>query len=256
MDRATGQPRDRVATLLRTVHLDGMADRLPTALSGGERQRVALARALARDPQLILLDEPLAALDLPLRDPMRQELRQFLRSIDVPSVVVTHDRVDALTLGDRMAVLSGGYIRQVGPVHEVFSRPIDLAVAASVGVETVVPGDIDNVEGGLVSVRVGMSRIRVAQADVVSRSVFVCIRAEDVILETSQRGEVSARNQLTGRVTGIQPEGGVVRVTVDCGFSLSALITSPACEELRLTTGSTVTAVVKATAVHLIPREV
>jgi molybdate transport system ATP-binding protein len=256
MDGAKGQPRDRVATLLRTVHLDGMADRLPTALSGGERQRVALARALARDPQLILLDEPLAALDLPLRDPMRQELRQFLRSIDVPSVVVTHDRVDALTLGDRMAVLSGGYIRQVGPVHEVFSRPIDLAVAASVGVETVVPGEIDNVEGGLLSVRVGTSRIRVAQADVVSRSVFVCIRAEDVILETSQRGEVSARNQLTGRVTAMQPEGGVVRVTVDCGFSLSALITSPACEELRLTAGSTVTAVVKATAVHLIPREV
>jgi molybdate transport system ATP-binding protein len=246
----------RVASILERVHLAGMAGRLPAQLSGGERQRVALARALARDPALVLLDEPLAALDLPLRDPMRQELRQFLRSIDVPSVIVTHDRVDALTLGDRMAVLSGGYIRQVGPVHEVFSRPIDLAVAASVGVETVVPGEIDNVEGGLLSVRVGTSRIRVAQADVVSRSVFVCIRAEDVILETSQRGEVSARNQLTGRVTAMQPEGGVVRVTVDCGFSLSALITSPACEELRLTAGSTVTAVVKATAVHLIPREV
>ena len=84
------------------------------------------------------------------------------------------------------------------------------------------------------TVRVGTSRIQVAQADVVSQSVFVCIRAEDVILETSQRGDVSARNQLTGRVTAIQPEGGVVRVTLDCGFSLSALITSPACEELRL----------------------
>ena len=72
--------------------------------------------------------------------------------------------------------------------------------------------------------------------------MFVCIRAEDVILETSPRGDVSARNQLTGRVTAIQPEGGVVRVTVDCGFSLSALITRPACEELRLTEGSTITA--------------
>jgi molybdate transport system ATP-binding protein len=132
---AVGLPaRDRVATILATVHLEGMAGRYPRQLSGGERQRVALARALARDPRLILLDEPLAALDLPLRDPMRQELRQFLRSIDVPSVVVTHDRIDALTLGDRMAVLADGYIHQVGPVHEVFSRPIDLAVAASVGV--------------------------------------------------------------------------------------------------------------------------
>ena len=85
--------------------------------------------------------------------------------------------------------------------------------------------------------------------------MFACIRAEDVTLETSPRTEVSARNQLPGRVTSIQPEGGVVRVTVDCGFSLSALITRPACAELRLAENSAVTAVVKATAVHLIPRE-
>ncbi len=197
---AVGVPaRDRTDTILRTVHLEGMAARFPDQLSGGERQRVALARALARDPRLILLDEPLAALDLALRDPMRRELRQFLRSVDIPSVVVTHDRVDALTLGDRMAVLSGGYIRQVGPVHEVFTRPIDLAVAA--------------------------------------------------------RGDVSARNQLIGRVTAMQPEGGVMRVTVDCGFSLSALVTRPACDELHLAEHSPVTALVKATAVHLIPRE-
>jgi molybdate transport system ATP-binding protein len=256
MDDGGPHPHDRVETILRTVHLEGMARRFPAQLSGGERQRVALARALARDPRLILLDEPFAALDLPLRDPMRRELRQFLRSIDVPSVVVTHDRVDALTLGDRMAVLSGGYIHQVGPVHEVFSRPVDLAVAASVGVETVVPGDSVECTNGLVTVRVGASHIRAAPAAATSQSVFVCIRAEDVILETSPRGDVSARNQLTGRVTAIQPEGGVVRVTVDCGFSLSALITRPACDELRLAEGSTVTAVVKATAVHLIPRQI
>jgi molybdate transport system ATP-binding protein len=255
MDAAGLPARDRVETILGMVHLGGMAGRFPIQLSGGERQRVALARALARNPRLILLDEPLAALDLPLRDPMRRELRQFLRSINVPSVVVTHDRVDALTLGDRMAVLSGGYIRQVGPVHEVFSRPIDLDVAASVGVETVVPGEIVESSNGLVTVRVGASQIRVAQSSMVARSVFVCIRAEDVTLETSPRGEVSARNQLTGRVTAIQPEGGVVRVTVDCGFVLSALITRPACDELRLAEHSAVAAVVKATAVHLIPRE-
>jgi molybdate transport system ATP-binding protein len=254
MNAVGADAHDRVATLLRAVHLEGMPGRLPAHLSGGERQRVALARALARDPRLILLDEPLAALDLPLRDPMRRELRQFLRSVNVPSVVVTHDRVDALTMGDLMAVLSGGYIHQVGPVHEVFSRPIDLAVAASVGVETVVPGDIVETTNGLVTVRVGASHIRVAQAGVITPSVFVCIRAEDVTLETSQRGDVSARNQLTGRVTAIQPEGAVVRVVVDCGLSLSALITRPACDELHLTEGSSVTAVVKATAVHLIPR--
>jgi molybdate transport system ATP-binding protein len=255
MDAAVANPGDRIDGILRTVHLEGMAGRLPARLSGGERQRVALARALARDPQLILLDEPLAALDLPLRDPMRRELRHFLRSVNVPSVVVTHDRVDALTLGDRMAVLSAGCVRQVGPVHEVFSRPIDVAVAESVGVETVVPGEIVESVDGLVTARVGTAWIRAARVAVVSPSVFVCIRAEDVMLERSRHEDVSARNRWTGRVIAIQPEGGVVRVTVDCGFALSALITRPAYDELGIAHDSTVTAVVKATAVHIIPRD-
>jgi molybdate transport system ATP-binding protein len=254
MDGGAAAAGDRVRAVLDFVHLEGMAARLPAQLSGGERQRVALARALARDPQLILLDEPLAALDLPLRDPMRQQLRHVLRSVYVPSIVVTHDRIDALTLGDRMAVLAGGYIRQVGTVPEVFSRPSDIAVAASVGVETVTPGQVEDSAHGLWTVRIGASRIRVAQTAAVPRSVFVCIRAEDVTLELEPRHDVSARNQLTGRVTAVQSEGGVVRVTVDCGFSLSALITRPAYDELHLGEGATATAVFKATAVHLIPR--
>ena len=246
----------RVDALLRGVRLDGIASRLPARLSGGEQQRVTLARALARDPQLVLLDEPLAALDLPLRDPMRRELRHLLRSLDVPSVVVTHDRVDALTLGDRMAVLTGGYVRQVGPVHEVFSRPVDLAVAASVGVETVVPGAIIDTHDGVATVRVGSSQILAAERGGMTGSVFACIRAEDVTLESTERRDVSARNHLTGRVRAIQPEGAFLRVTLDCGFSLSALITRPACEELRLAEHAMVVAAIKATAVHLIPRQI
>jgi molybdate transport system ATP-binding protein len=254
MDAKRSAATSRVESILERVHLHGMAERFPAQLSGGERQRVALARALARDPALVLLDEPLAALDLPLRDPMRQELRQFLRSIDVPSVVVTHDRVDALMLGDRMAVLSGGYIRQVGTVPEVFSRPSDVIVAASVGVENVVPGVIVETGDGLATVRVGDAAIRAAQPDAAPGPVFVCIRAEDVVLEREHVGELSARNRWSGRVTAVQPEGSVVRVTVDCGFALTALITRPSHDEMRLAPGSPVAAVVKATAVHLVPR--
>ena len=253
MDVRRAAASARVESILERVHLRGLAGRVPAQLSGGERQRVALARALARDPALVLLDEPLAALDLPMRDPMRLELRQFLRSIDVPSVVVTHDRVDALTLGDRMAVLSGGYVRQLGSVPDVFSRPADVEVAASVGVENVVEGMVVEAQNGLATVRVGESSIRAA-ADIAPGPVFVCIRAEDVILERSQHRDVSARNQWTGRVVELQPAGSVVRVTVDCGFALTALITRPSQDELRVTPGSSVTALVKATAVHLVRR--
>jgi molybdate transport system ATP-binding protein len=244
----------RVGELLRTVHLEGTENRLPAELSGGERQRVALARVLARQPRLILLDEPLAALDLPLRDPMRRELRDFLRSIDVPSLIVTHDRVDALTIGDRMAVLVDGSVRQVGPVEEVFSRPVDAAVAASVGVETVVPGEVVDTAGDLVSVRVAETIVRVARAEPVSGLVFVCIRAEDVVLDNGAREGVSARNRWTARVAGARDEGSIVRVSLDCGFPLSALLTRPAFDELQLTGGAVVSASVKATAIHLIPR--
>jgi molybdate transport system ATP-binding protein len=246
---------DRVEAILRRVHLDGKGRRYPSELSGGERQRVALARVLARDPRLVLLDEPLAALDLPLKEPMRRELRQFLRSMEIPSVVVTHDRVDALTLGDRMAVIAEGRVRQVGPVHEVFTRPADVVVAASVGVETVVPGEVADCRDGLAIVRVGPTTIASAQTETVSRTVFVCIRAEDVTLESAPHREVSARNQLPGRVTELVQEGAVVRARVDCGFSLSALITRSASDQLRLAEGAGVVAAIKATAVHLIPRD-
>jgi molybdate transport system ATP-binding protein len=254
MNAGAPDAHDRAEMLLRKVHLEGKSERRPSELSGGERQRVALARALARNPRLVLLDEPLAALDLPLREPMRRELRQFLRSIDVPSVIVTHDRVDALALGDRMAVITEGHIRQVGPVHDVFSRPADVAVAASVGVETVVPGEITESRDGLATVRIGPARILAAQPLVAAQSVFVCIRAEDVTLESSRRDDVSARNQLNGRVEAMQSEGAFVRVTVDCGFSLAALVTRSACDELHLMEGAFVVAAVKATAVHLVPR--
>jgi molybdate transport system ATP-binding protein len=240
--------------LLERVHLAAMAERLPSQLSGGERQRVALARVLARNPRLILLDEPLAALDLPLRDPIRHELRTFLRSIDVPSVIVTHDRVDALAIADRMSVLSGGRIRQIGSVHEVFSRPVDVTVAASVGVETVVPGEVISLAEGVATVRAGDAQVRAVHAGSVGAPVFVCIRAEDVTLESSLHEGTSARNRWTGRVTTVQHEGAVVRVTIDCGFLLTALLTRPAQEELRVATGETIAAVVKATAVHLIAR--
>lgn len=245
----------RIASLLGLLDLDGFAARYPRQLSGGQQQRVALARALATDPQLLLLDEPLSALDAPAREPLRRELRRVLSGCGIPTLLVTHDRVEALALGDRMLVIADGHIRQAGPVHEVFSRPADLAVARTVGVETVIPGRVIAQADGLLTVEVGTARVTACDPGGVEGDVFLCVRAEEVILERGPLARMSARNHLNGRVVAMNPEGPLFRVTVDCGFPLAALITRPACEDLALAVGEAVTAVVKATSVHLIPRD-
>ena len=117
------QRRERAMEALATVRLEGMADRSPAALSGGQRQRVALARALVGRPSVLLLDEPLGALDLKLREQMQVELQQIQRAAGITFVLVTHDQDEALTLADRIVVFDAGRVEQVGPAREVYERP-------------------------------------------------------------------------------------------------------------------------------------
>jgi molybdate transport system ATP-binding protein len=246
--------RDTARKLLDTLGLAELAASKPRAISGGQQQRVALARALAAEPALLLLDEPLSALDAPTRSRTRYELRRMLLAGGVPSIVVTHDRMEAVALGDWMAVMVDGRIRQTGPVQEVFRRPADLQVAESVGVENVLAAEIAGRESGLlvlqVNGQVGGARIQCVDSGE-SGPVFACIRAEDVAI-TRQTDQVSsARNRLAGRVRVVIPEGALARVELDCGFPLVALVTAQSVAELALREGENVSAVVKATSVHL-----
>ena len=125
--------RGRIIEAARVVGCSDLLDRRPAELSGGERQRVALARALVRDPDVFLLDEPLSNLDAQLRAQMRTELKELQRRVGATMVYVTHDQVEALTLGDRLAVLRAGSLHQVGTPDEVFERPADRFVAGFVG---------------------------------------------------------------------------------------------------------------------------
>ncbi len=256
-----GLPRrertQRVLELLRFVRMDGLSERRPAELSGGQQQRVALARALAPKPRLLLLDEPLSSLDAPTREELRLELRLMLAALRLPTLFVTHDRIEALALADRMAVLSEGRIRQLGPVADVFSRPADREVARIVGVETVVAGRVVGSPGeGLLSVETGAGVVLQAlDPGNVDAECFVCIRAEEVMLERGPIGQVSARNRLPGHVLGVAPEGPLLRVSLDCGFPLAALVTRQSREELGLEVGEPVVAFVKSPALHLIARE-
>lgn len=130
----------RVGEMLDRFGLAAVVQQRPRQLSGGQQQRVALARALVCRPRLLLLDEPLSALDAALREELRGELRRLLAACDIPVFLVTHDRTEALALGDELIVMSGGAVRQSGPMLEVFNRPADAEVAKIVGVETLQPG--------------------------------------------------------------------------------------------------------------------
>jgi len=247
----------RVDELLARMELGELARRLPAQLSGGQRQRVALARALAGRPRLLLLDEPLSALDAPTRESLRHWLRAQLVAARLPSVIVTHDRAEAMVLGDDLAVVSGGRLLQHGPVAEVFRRPASIAVARIVGVETVLPGRMLGGEGQLAVAEVGGLRF-FGLADRLpagTEAVLVSIRAEDVMLvrEPNAHG-TSARNRWRGRVVSLVGAGVLVRVELDCGFPLVARLTGQAAAELDLVAGREIVALVKAPGVHLMPR--
>jgi molybdate transport system ATP-binding protein len=251
---AAAERAARVREVAALLRVEALLARRPGQLSGGQRQRVALARALAPRPRLLLLDEPLSALDAPTREELRGELRALLRQAGVPSLVVTHDRVEALALGDRVAILAEGGIRQVGAVEEVFGAPADLVVARVVGTETVAPARVLGREAGLVEVAVGPARLLAVDPGHLGDEAWACIRAEEVILELPPGVATSARNQLAGTVTSLVPEGSLVRVAVDCGFRLVALVTRPAAAQLGLAAGRPVVALVKAPCVRLVPR--
>jgi molybdate transport system ATP-binding protein len=251
------ESRSRVVEMIEWLGLEGLEKRLPRELSGGQQQRVALARAVARRPNLLLLDEPLAALDAPIRQRLRGELRRLLKEAAIPSVLVTHDRTDALVLGDDLVVMNEGRFMQQGLVHEVFSRPANLAVAGIVAVETVQPGRVLD-RADLITVAIGEQRLLALAGELPldAKDVYVCIRAEDVILIKGDPVRSSPRNCLPALVRGFTSEGPMLRIEIDCSFPLSALLTKQACEELGLKAGERVLALVKAPNVHLIPRTV
>lgn len=241
---------DEVINLLSLSHLQ---DRYPAQLSGGEQQRVALARAVARRPKLVLLDEPLSALDAPMRETLRRELRELLLSLRLQSILVTHDRLEALALGDRLIVIDKGKILQHGAVLDVFNQPATADVARIVGVDTVEPATVLTVNEGIATVSIGAAKLQGVTQEPLGQTCYVCLRAEEVILEHGPVLASSARNRLPARVLSLLREGPLVRITLDAGFRLTALVTPQAIEELKLTTNSQVIAVIKAPSVHLVP---
>ncbi len=151
--QSRAQQRERVGRALDMVRLSDLADRLPAQLSGGQQQRVAQARALVFDPRLVLLDEPLGALDRALREEMQAEIRHLHAALGVTMLYVTHDQAEALRLSDRIAVMAGGVLRQVGTPQELYETPHDAFVAGFLGESNFLPGEVSQVEDDTAMVR-------------------------------------------------------------------------------------------------------
>ena len=244
----------RVARWLQRFSIDTLAGRSARTLSGGEAQRVALARALVLDPEVLLLDEPFSGLDAPARATLINDLGAILRVDHVTTVLVTHERGEALALADRVAVLMQGRLRQVDATARVFYAPVSEDVARFVGVETLVSGRVLGREAGVTTVDVAGRVVEVAAEATPGANVRVAIRPEDVTLSRADSAVApsSARNMLDGTITRVTPSTHGTHVEVDVGFPLVAAVTPRSVSELGLTRGTRVRAVFKASAAHLI----
>jgi spermidine/putrescine transport system ATP-binding protein len=210
----------RVGEMLELVGLADRARAMPHELSGGQQQRVALARALVNMPAVLLLDEPLGALDLKLRREMQVELKTIQREVGITFVFVTHDQEEALTMSDRISVLDGGQLQQVGSPAEIYDRPQNAFVAGFIGASNIIHGRI---ERGMVALPAGakMEIHGAAQPAVEGASVIVSIRPEKVVVGDDVSGEQSVR--LRGAVVDVVYLGATTHITVDCGPGLHLL---------------------------------
>jgi molybdate transport system ATP-binding protein len=242
-----GAARRTAQAWLERLGLPDVADASPRTLSGGQQQRVALARALATDPRMLLLDEPLAALDVSIRAGVRRDLRRHLREFAGVNLLVTHDPLEAIALADRLIVIERGRIVQAGTPAEVTERPRSAYVADLVGVNLLrghAEGDGIDLGGGghLEAVGAGVG------------DVFAVILPRGVSLWRT-RPDGSPRNVWHGMATGLDLLGDRVRVRVDGAPqpSLVAEVTPAAVAELGLAEGSEVWVSVKATEVNVYP---
>jgi tungstate transport system ATP-binding protein len=247
--------RQRVGEWLERLGIAHLADRPAHRISGGEAQRASLARAFVLQPEVLLLDEPFSALDPPTRQALAGDLQQLLAETQTSTVFVTHDRDEAVALGNRVAVMLSGTVAQVGSPDDVAQRPANEAVARFFGMDTLFPGVVVDAVAGTATIAVGALRFSAASSFQPGQAVWACLRSEDVSIHVS--GSVAAPsewNVAAGTVSAMKSWGTQVRVAVDCGVTVTALTTRLAASGLALKPGRAVRVAFSPHSIHTIPR--
>jgi molybdate/tungstate transport system ATP-binding protein len=239
-----------VVDLLKISHLLG---RMPSSLSGGEKQRVALARALVIQPEILLLDEPLSALDARTKEELKMEIKVLVKKLNIPTIYVTHDQQEAFAIADRIAIMNQGRILQIGGREQIFYSPASEFVARFLGIKNVFEGVIVSNLSGLARIKINDKEIEAICNYREGTRVKVCIRPENVIIAIDSSFITSSRNRFEGKITSIDPLGATARVgiNIDSNLELEALLTMRSIDDLSLARGKTVNAFFKATSVHV-----
>ncbi|MBF2037430.1 MAG: ABC transporter ATP-binding protein [Leptolyngbyaceae cyanobacterium T60_A2020_046] len=213
------QVRSRVMAMLETVGLTGMERRLPSQLSGGQQQRVAIARCLVLEPAVVLLDEPLSALDLKLREHMKLQLKHLQREVGTTFVYITHDQSEAMVMSDRIAVMNEGQVLQVGAPDEIYSLPCHPFVASFVGESNTFQGTVVELSEDSAIVKDGAVQMQLSRTPdmAVGQSYLQFLRPENVRLLPLDGDRDRPENQVRGRVQSVIFDGAIVRCLVNIG---------------------------------------
>jgi molybdate transport system ATP-binding protein len=252
---SSSERRDRARHVLELLGIGDVADRYPRELSGGEQQRVALARALASDPAVLLLDEPLSALDVTTRVRLLEEIVDAQRKSRIPFLYVTHSPVDAVRAGDSALILDSGRVVQEGKPAEVFNAPQNLAVSRAVGNENVLIGRVrdQQEDQGISVIDLGGCQLLTPYNSLTKNSsVTIGIRSDDIIVSREPIGQTSARNMLEGTINSVLRDGPETNLLAWCGVNLKVRVTTQAIEALGLQPGVKVYLLIKASSCHLL----
>jgi len=251
------QREQRAGEILKSLHVEHLRNRRPGEISGGERQRVALARTLVVNPQALLLDEPLAALDRPTRSKIMDDLRSWNESHRIPILYVTHSRDEVFALGETVTALENGHVIARGTPHEVLEAPRHETLAQLAGFENIFDGTVTALHEaqGTMTCRLGESTVELdvpLGRDGAGSPVRIGVRAGDVLLAVTRPEGLSARNVLAGRVVSLAQRDVTVVVRVDCGVMFEAYLTPGARDSLQLAPGKQVWLVIKTYSCHLL----
>ncbi|HEX4785652.1 MAG TPA: molybdenum ABC transporter ATP-binding protein [Candidatus Sulfotelmatobacter sp.] len=258
MDLPASERVARAAAILQAFRIAHLAQRYPREISGGENQRAALARTLVTDPAVLLLDEPLAALDFATKSKIIDDLRQWNHTHRIPILYVTHSREEVFALGERVLILDAGRIVAQGTPHEVIAAPLQETVAQLIGFENIFDATVESIhpERGTMTCRIGAGGIPVVLETPLVRggvgsALRVGIRAGDILLATAPPVGLSARNVIPGRIASLEQRDVIVSARVKCRVEMEVHLTLAARDSLQLVPGREVWLVIKTHSCHL-----